>query len=205
MTFINDTDQLKIEDAVRQVELKTRGELVTVVTGASDDYDYIPYLWSALIALFGASLVFVLNFYENAQIIFIAQICGFIILTYVLRIPAVKKRLVPKAVSRLRASRFAREQFFTQRVHETKERSGILIFVSVAEQYVEIIADKGINDKIEQSQWQKVVDQFVADVETQNVGNGFVTAINACGEKLATHFPIGPNDKNELPNRLVVL
>jgi len=114
-------------------------------------------------------------------------------------------KFVPKSLARLRASRFAREQFYAQNVHNTVERSGILIFVSVAERYVEIIGDQGINDVIAKNEWRDIVNQFVRDVKSQHLGDGFVTAINSCGDKLTTHFPIRDGDKNELPNRIIIL
>jgi putative membrane protein len=80
-----------------------------------------------------------------------------------------------------------------------------LLFVSVAERYVEIIADKGINDKVEQDQWSRVVARFIGQVKDDQICQGFLQAIETCGEILTEHFPVEPGNKNELPDHLVML
>ncbi len=116
-----------------------------------------------------------------------------------------KVRLIPPGVKKLRARRLAREQFFLQNLHGTPGRTGILLFVSVAEHYVEIIADKGINDVVSDNAWEIIVEQFVADVKNNRVVDGFLTAISACGTLLAAHFPATAEDTNALPNHLIEL
>ncbi len=205
MRFITQSDQDKIKEAIRRVEQKTSGELVTVITRESDSYEFIPYMWAAIIALFGAALVVVaapavpLTFFVSGQIVV------FVLLTYLLRLPPLKHLFIPKSVGRKRARRFAREQFFAHNIHHTKNRSGILIYVSVAEHYVEILADQGINEKIDAAQWEAIVEQFVSDVKAKKTADGFLRAINACGALLGAHFPADPDDKNELPNHLIIL
>jgi len=205
MNFISQSDQEKIREAIRLVEQKTSGELVTVITPESDSYEFIPYMWSAIIALFGAAIIVVADPTVPHNFLVSGQIVVFILLTYLLRLPSFKHRFVTKSLGHKRARRFAREQFFAQNVHHTENRSGILIFVSVAERYVEILADQGINDKIDPTQWEAIVGQFVRDVKAEKTGDGFITAINACGTLLAEHFPVNSDDKNELPNHLIIL
>ena len=85
------------------------------------------------------------------------------------------------------------------------ERTGVLLFVSAAEHYVEIIADKGINDVVADDAWQDIVQNFVQHVKQQQVTDGFLTAIAACGELLADHFPATDKDINELPNQFQLI
>lgn len=205
MKFISQSDQDKIKEAIRLVEQKTSGELVTVITPESDSYEFIPYMWSAIIALFGAALIVVADPTVPHNFLISGQIVVFIVLTYLLRLPAIKHRFVPKSLGHKRARRFAREQFFAQNVHHTKNRSGILIFVSVAERYVEILADQGINEKIDPAQWDAIVKQFVSDVIAKKTASGFLTAINTCGILLAEHFPKKSGNQNELPDHLIIL
>jgi len=75
----------------------------------------------------------------------------------------------------------------------------------MAERYVEIIADKGINDVVEAGTWDKIVNQFVANVKQGQVAGGFIFASQQCGEVLIAHFPVAANDKNELPDHLIQL
>src|SRR3546814_20132774 len=108
-------------------------------------------------------------------------------------------RLIPKATKLHRAARTAREQFLAQEVHHTKDRSGVLIFVSVAEHYVEILADQAINEKVAQEEWDSIVAAFVASVKQGRVAEGFEQAVDACGHLLAQPFPAAPGERNALP------
>ena len=86
-----------------------------------------------------------------------------------------------------------------------KDRSGILIFVSLAERYARIIADDGIAARVPQAEWQAAVDALVAHMRDGRIADGFVTAIDLCGEKLATHFPRAATSGDELPDRIYVI
>ena len=110
---------------------------------------------------------------------------------------------MPAAVKRRRAGRLAREQFFAQGLHLTRARTGVLIFVAVAEHYVEIIADQGIDSQVPPGTWDAAVSDFVAQVRAGRVADGFLAAIAAVGDHLAKHFPRAPDDTDELPNRLI--
>ena len=71
----------------------------------------------------------------------------------------------------------------------------MLLFVSVAEHYVEIIADKGINDVVPTGTWEHVVAEFVEKVKSGRIADGFVGAVEACGEPLVQHFPVGEHEE----------
>jgi len=203
MSFITDSDRQSIETAVRDAEGRTSGELVTVIAEASDDYYYIPTLWAAIFALLVPSGLFLAKLLPHVDHLLYGQLGGFIVLALVFRWMPLKMRLVPKAVKHERAARLAREQFFERGLHRTEAGSGILIFVSAAEHYVEILADHGINAQVDQAVWQRTVDEFTSHVKAERIAEGFVKAIADCGGALAEHFPVGPDDKNELPDRLV--
>lgn len=204
MIRIEESDRARIADAIKSVEATTRGELVAVLARESDDYYYIPTLWAALVAL---ALPGIMAFFPLFRALpadpYVIQVAGFILLAALFRLPLIKYRLVPKAVKLKRARRMAREQFLEQGLHLTAERSGILFFVSVAEHYVELLADKGINDAVESGAWDHVVAAFVNDIKAGEVASGFVRAIEACGGYLAENYPIGEGDKDELSNHLI--
>lgn len=203
MGFISDNDRQRIAEAIREVESKTAGELVTVIAREADDYYYIPTLWAALTALILPALVKVLGLEWTLLDNYGAQISVFLIGALLFRIPVLKYAVVPASVKRRRAMRLAREQFLLQNLHHTEGRTGVMLFVSVAERYVEVIADKGINDVVKPGAWDWVVAEFVARVKEGKVADGFVSAVEACGEHLTHHFPVQEGDRNELPNHLI--
>jgi putative membrane protein len=203
--LLTEADKAKIRDAIKAVELNTSGEVVTVIAGACDDYLYIPTLWAALLALALPGLVLLSNLWLEYAWLYSLQVLVFFLLAALFRIPAIKLRLVPRVIKHQRASRVAREQFFLQNLHHTRQRTGILLFVSTAENYVEIIADKGINDVVPAHTWEDIVARFVTAVRQGQYTQGFLAAIGACGTVLQEHFPAPQDNPDELPNHLVEL
>lgn len=205
MTFLSENDRLRISEAIRRVEEKTDGEIVTVIARTADDYYYIPTLWAALCALFLPALVIAGGLQQTLLGSYGAQVVVFLLASVLFRIPAIKYRVIPKAVKRQRAARLAREQFLLRSLHHTEGRTGVLLFVSVAEHYVEVIADRGINATVSAGTWDWVVADFLARVKAGDVADGFIRAIEGIGSHLIEHFPARGENPNELPDRLIEL
>lgn len=203
MAFLSTGEKAAIAEAVRRVEHNTRGELVTVIARRSDDYVYVPWIWATLLALMLPGLLHLFSVQAPLVSTYVSQITLFIAVLLLLQWSPLKMRLVPKGVKQANARRLAREQFYTQKLHLTRERTGVLIFVSVAEHYVEILADEGINKTVPAGAWDEVVERFIAQVKAGHTSAGFLEAIEACGGYLATNFPPRPDDANELPNLLI--
>lgn len=205
MVYLSDRDKDQIAAAIREAEAHTTGELVTVVAQAADSYLYIPMLWAALAALAVPVLAVSLNLSTDVLEVSLAQLGLFFLLALAGRWRPLRYRLVPTGVKKARAARLAREQFFARGVRESENRTGILIFVSVAERHVEILADSGISEKVDAAVWRDAVDSFVGHVKSGQVVDGFLSAIGQCGEVLVRHFPDSGVNPDELPNHLFEL
>ncbi|MGK0343207.1 MAG: putative membrane protein [Candidatus Azotimanducaceae bacterium] len=132
------------------------------------------------------------------------QASVFIIFAVVLRLPFVLRHIIPKRVKVWRASNLARRQFLDNNLHHTAGDSGLLIFVSETEHYVEIIADRGISKVVDNEVFEAIVAEFTQKVKNGQTLNGFLYAVEACGELLTEHVP-ATGQKNELPNRMILL
>ncbi len=203
MSFLTAADKQRISDAIRAAEVRTSGELVTVIARESANYGHIPLLWAALVALLLPAPPLFTGL--GTAHIFELQWAAFIALALLLQLPPIKMAVTPARIKRAYAQRYAREQFFAQGLHRTADRTGVLIFVSVAEHYVEIIADEGINSRLAPGVWENAVADFVREVKAGRVAQGFLRAIEDCGETLIAHFPAARGDINELPNHLIEL
>jgi putative membrane protein len=201
--LISDYERAQIAEAIAEVERHTDAELVTVLAARSDDYRYLPVLWAGAFALL-SSAPLVLTRLPALDVVSI-QLGLFCIAMLTLRIPALARRLIPYHVGHWRASNMARRQFLEQGLHRTDAATGVLIFVSEAERYVEVLADRGVSDHVDDTRWQFIVDRFVADVKNQRVLGGFIDAIAACGEILAEAVPKTEGNRNELADRLIVI
>lgn len=197
-------DLERIVVAIEAVERRTSGEIVCVLARASSAYAYVPALWAAAVALAVPGPLIVFTEISAAHIYF-AQVATFFVLAAVLAIPTIRFALVPRQAKRARAHRAALHQFFTRRVSRTRNQNGVLIYVSLAERYARIIADDGIAEKISGEEWQAAVDRLTASIGRGAVGDGFVAAIDLCGEYLIRHFPDASDNPNELPNRLILI
>ncbi|MES1947668.1 hypothetical protein C84B14_09977 [Salinisphaera sp. C84B14] len=204
MTLLSDDERRQVADAITAVERNTDAELVTVLAERADDYAYIPLLWAGLAALIlpGALLFFTLAL--DARLLLLLQWGVFVALALLFRLPGVTTRLIPRPIRYWRAANLARRQFLEQNLHHTAGATGMLIFVSEAERYVEIIVDRGISEQVPDEQWQAIVEAFTARVRIGETLTGFTECIAACGEKLALAVP-ATHERNELPNYLVVL
>ncbi len=199
-------DKARITAAIHAAEKNTSGEFVAVVARASDHYVLLPLLWSAMLALLfpGACLLAGLSIrwvhlYQMQLLIFI------VLAVLLLSVPGLHLKLIPRHVKHAHASRLAQAQFYVQGVQLTAHHCGVLFFVSLAERYVEIVADKGIHERLGEDHWKGIIDGFVAQVSLGRVVDGFVDAIGACGAAMAEYYPPDPNDTNQLSDGLIEL
>lgn len=193
-----------LQAKVRQAEQATDAELVTVLAPASDGYRYIPTLWAALLAMLTPLLVFQLGFWLGWYEILLVQWSVWLLLSLLFHWTPIKMRLIPRKVRQHRAALMARLQFVEQGLHRTRDRLGVLIFVSVAEHYVEILVDDGIAQHIDNAQWQEIIDDFVVRVRNKEVEQGFLECVERTSDILTDAFP-ATRDQNELPDSLIIL
>ena len=201
---ISEQDRERISTAIRSAEARTSGEIVCVLAQASTDATALPVLLAALASL---ALPWLLVAFTAMSVhrILLLQVIVFFALAAVLCLPRVRIALVPRAARRAVAHRVAIEQFFIRGIARKKDRSGILIFVSLAEHYARVIADEGIADRVPPSQWQDVVDTLIAHIRNGRVVDGFIAAIELCGNTLSTNFPPTDSRRDELPDRIYLI
>jgi len=204
MTLVTQTDQKRITDAISEAESATSGEIVAMIAPESANYYYVPFLWAALIAL-GVPWPFVFWTWWPIQHIYVLQLAVFAALVVVLMPGRVRLALVPRRVKHARAHRRALEQFMAQNLHTTTGHTGVLIFVSVAERFAEVIADRAIHEKVPETVWQDIVADLTTHIGNGQAGEGFVRPIRAAGQQLALHFPPKASHDKGLTNHLIVL
>lgn len=194
----------EVAEAIREVESRTDAEVVTVLARESDSYLYISTLWAAFLALLLAPLMQFLPWWLEYQQAFMLQWLLFIALAVLFRWRPLTMRLVPKKVKYWRAANLARREFLQQDLHSTRGRLGLLIFVSEAEHYVELLADRGLAEQITDENWKEIVENFIREVKRGKTGEAFIHCIQKCGDLLQEVAPV-TEIKNELPNHLVIL
>ncbi len=204
MTLLTDAQRQQVSSAIAEVEKTTDAELVAVLARRADNYFYIPTLWAAFIALITPAVINLTPFWLSYHEVLLAQWLVFFVFAILLRIPPLMVWLIPKAVRYRRASNLAYRQFLENGLHHTQGETGVLIFVSEAEHYVEILADRGIDQHVSAEQWQSIVDDLIAQLKRGDTLEGMLECIEAAGALLRQYAPV-THDKNELPDHLVII
>jgi putative membrane protein len=205
---ISPQDHHRIAEAIRAAESKTDGEIYCVVAHASNGYFFAAAFMATLCMLivslavaYGLEALWLsirLPHFVIAQLLALASV---LVLLWVL--PALRIHFVPRRMRYQAAHANAIKQFLARNVHRTAARTGVLVFVSIAERYAEVVADSGINSKVGQHVWDGVVRDLTQHAGDDRLADGFVKAIESVGAVLAEHFPVTAADTNELDDHLV--
>jgi putative membrane protein len=106
----------------------------------------------------------------------------------------VRLKLVPQRIRHARARQLARLEFAAHNGGDPSQRR-ILLFISLGERYVQIIADRTTHALAAEAVWNKIVAEFLASVKSGRIADGVVVAIEACGAVLAAYHPPTGNDE----------
>jgi putative membrane protein len=188
-----------IEAAVSAAERTTSGEIVPILVERSDGYAEVRFGAAALIAfaLGGVALFFAPSWWAW---LVPAQGLVFLVATWLFRQRALLRQLVPKSIQVERVERAASLAFHDAGLIETRDRTGILIFVSLLEHRVVVLADRGIHARVEVGTWDVVVERIIAGIRARRAEEGLADGIRICGDILAGRFPPRTDDTNELPD-----
>lgn len=197
---LNEAQVQAVTDAVTAAELGTSGEIVPVVLPRSDSYP-------------GARWRFAVTF---------AGLCAFALVLFRpdlhpiwylwVEVPAVALGYGVGSIGWLQRAFLARaemdeevrqravEAFQLHEMHATRDRTGVLILISLLEHRVVILADSGINSKVEPGVWEAIVVRLTTRLRAGKLVDGLCEAIGECGKILSIEFPPLADDRNELGN-----
>lgn len=208
--FLSDTDKQKIMAAVQDAEKGTSGEIVPMIVSASYHYPMANVIGAATFA-FPISLVLTPLvggwLWVGTQNMWL--FLGFLGLMFVVFHEVVRRtyRLKHWFISQREIDEEVEEAavtgFFREGLYRTRDETGVLIFISVFEHKVWILADRGINEKVREDQWDDMVNIIVAGIKQKRQTQSICEAIAKIGDLLKKHFPIKPDDTNELKNLIV--
>ena len=93
--------------------------------------------------------------------------------------------------------------FYRKGLNQTRDQTGVLLFISVYERRAWVLADRGINDKVPPDTWQETLDKLTIGIREHRQGEAICEAVRDCGDLLHDHFPIKSDDSDELDNLIV--
>ena len=202
--FFTGEERDRIEKAVDTAEQQTSGEIVPMIVGASARYAEVELAGIIAGLLIGtAAALFWHDPWGRIEIQLLLPLVGAALGFILCRIPAIKRRLIPKARADEAVDARALAAFTANGLHHTRAHTGILILASLLEHRVEVLADRGINEKVQPGTWDEVVRILTAGLKSGDACNAFCQAIEKCGKILGEHFPRAADDRDELADKLI--
>ncbi len=177
----------RIDAAIGEIGRSTAADLRVVVTRVSDRYSLYPVAWAAVGAILIGVIVSLIRPEIASRTVIAIQVWFLLVMTLLLEWLPIRLAIVPKRVKHAHARQLAHREF-NAHVAEAKQHR-ILLFVSLGERYVEVVADHETHALAPAGSWNKIVDEFLATVKEGRVADGVLGAATACGDILKTHHP----------------
>jgi len=209
-----------IVKAVTEAEKGTSGEISTAVIRESSDYIFYELMFALALGLLTTItlLIFGRSWYQfchslswnltapqfmgfSLGLVFLVMGLGFLLANT----PMMDRLIVPASIRAAKVKERAILHFFTAGLTETDQRCAVLIFVSVNERRVELLADRGINEKIDSEQWNQLVEELITRIKAGEISQGIINAVEQCGELLKKHFPQKGAGTNQISDTIQVL
>ncbi len=196
--------QARLARAVARAEAGTSGEIVVMVVARAGAYRALVLLATLVAALVLPWPLIALTAWSAVSIC-LAQAALVAAVLLASQNARLRLALVPRRLRGDRAREAARRAFRSRGLNRTRSRTGVLLYLSVAERHAEIVTDLGVLRHVPPATW----DRILADL-TRALGQGvteaaLTAAIAAIGTCLAEHLPAGPDDPDEMPNRVIVV
>ncbi len=201
MTAFTEQEQQRIKDTVAKVELTTSGEIVPIIIPQADSYTATSCRVASLIAL--AATTFATWWHPGLAYwgIALLLIGSFIATSMLLRgWSALRRYCIGSEELQFRVEEQALTSFVRHGLHHTRDATGILILVCMFEKRVQVLADRGINEKVAQQQWDEIVRIITDGLKNGKACDALCDAIEKCGALVSPHFERRDDDTNELPD-----
>jgi putative membrane protein len=208
--FLTDDERDRVNEAVQDAEKLTAGEIVVMIISASYHYPMANVIGAAVFALVLA-LIFTTLVGEWLWIggqnmwLFIGFLTAFFILFHevIKRIPWLKRIFISEKEIKEEVEEAAITNFFNEELYRTRDETGVLVLISVFEHKVWVLADRGINAKVREGQWDDIVKMIVNGIKQKRQAEAICEAVAKIGGILEDHFPIKPDDTDELKNLII--
>ena len=209
-SFFTAEEREAVMAAVRAAEGETSGEIVVYIAPASHHHPHAATIGGFFLSLPLALLVmpWLGDFFwlgrQNVWIFLACLTLFYLPLRFlVASTPVVKRLFLFTEQVEEEVGEAALSAFYGHKLNATRERNGVLLFISVFEQRVFILADKGVNDKVEADRWRGMVDSLTTAIRHGNHGPAVCRTVADIGAVLREHFPPRPDNQNELSDLIV--
>ncbi len=208
--FLTANERDRVTEAVREAEKMTAGEIVVKIISASYHYPMANVIGAALFALPLALIFTALTgewLWIGAQNMWL--LLGYLAVLFIVFHEIIKRTLWLKRlfISEREVNEEVEEAavttFFSEGLYRTRDETGVLLLISVFEHKVWILADKGINARVEDGQWEDIVGRLIRGIKQKRQVDAICEAVAQIGAILKAYFPVKPDDTDELKNLII--
>jgi putative membrane protein len=195
-------EQERVAAAIRAAESRTAGEIVVVLAAEASTYRSVPLLYALLGSLAAPWPLIWLTELSAARVVLVQLAVALLVLILV-ALP--KRPPVPAFIRHARCREAAAREFRARILARTRAPTGVLIYVAAAEHYAEMVADAGIAAHVDETVWRDAITELVTAIRAGRPADGLVTVVESVGAILAAHAPPGGDDRDELPNKVILV
>ena len=225
--MLTKSDHQRVAAAITEAETKTSGEIFCVLAHEVSRYREVPLAWAAIMALAVPPLLVLSGLHRLAMAdIFsswtddsvrgveslilralstytLLQAGIFVCVALIVSLPRIRRLLTPRFLKRHRVRQVARHHFAASGARLSHAEPHILIYASLHDRQVELVAHPAIHKAVGEGPWNAAVAAVIGGMQVRKPADGFVRAVEICGSALAMHFPPNGSPKNMLPNDIL--
>lgn len=206
--YLSEEEIKKISDVVRESEKHTEGEIVPMIVRRSSAVGHVKWTLTAMMTIIFiiCETFYIQNHWDrvNSWAPPFAFVLFYVVSIYLSQIKWFQRVLTPNEDEIAQVNIRAELEFYRAQMAKTAKRTGILIFISLMERRVVVLADKGISQHYTQATWDEVVALITEEFKNGHVYAGLEKAIKRCGEILQAKLPAAQHNTNELANHLII-
>ena len=184
MQRLTHDDHRQIREAATAVEARTDAKITIVITRVSDRYSLYSLAGAALGAFTAGGFAIAARPAISGRSLIVVELLVLVVLALLLDIMPIRLALVPIRVKQASARGLAHREFATQVMTDGAHQMRILLFLSIGERYVEIIADHATHARAPEGTWNKIVDDLIAAIKSERIADGIIAAIASCDATL---------------------
>ena len=208
--FMSADDRGRLDDCIRKAEKRTSGEIVVMVVSSSYHYPQADAIGGVFFALPAALALMPLVggwLWTGTQNVWVFLGLFFIFFPIarevVKRTLWLKRRFISAKEIEAEVKESAFTAFFKEGLYRTRDATGVLVLISVFERWVCVLADRGITERLTPDVWEKVVASIVNGIKKNRQAEAICEGVGKIGQILAAHFPIEPDDTDELKGVII--
>lgn len=194
-----------LREEIVAAEKRTVGEIVPVIVERSDRHPAANWLSALVFGLLGFSITaFWFAGHDVTMLLLVQLAAGGLGYLLAAKIPGYRRAFVSEKRATEMAEEQAFQEFYRHGLHKTEEETGVLLFVSLLEHRVIVLADAGIDAKVDAAQWSNTDRAILEGIVAGSLRDGLAAGIRSAAAVLEEHFPWREGDRNEIPDRVIV-